>query len=129
MIGRGFDAPAPVGAKMSLHHDAKAAMPPKKNPLSLNPLQLKTLTLLQELARLPGHGRPAEESGAVLVSNLPRPHGDHFHLGEAVVLSRDATGLANAAVWVALERKGLIKSMFPAAALLTPAGLAYDTGL
>jgi hypothetical protein len=101
----------------------------KKNPLNLNPLQLKTLTLLQELARLPGHSRPADESGAVLVANLPQPHGDHFHLGDAVVASRDATGLANQAAWAALERKGLIKSMFPQAAMLTPAGLAYDTGL
>jgi hypothetical protein len=104
-------------------------MPSKKNPLNLNPLQLRTLTLLQELARLPGHGGAAEEPGAVLVSNLPQPHGDHFHLGEAVVLTRDASGLGNEAAWIALERKGLIKSMFPRAALLTAAGLAYETGL
>jgi hypothetical protein len=104
-------------------------VPPKKNPLNLNPLQLKTLTLLQELARLPGHARATEEAGAVLVTDLPQPHGDHFHLGAAVVRSSDATGLANEAAWVALERKGLIRSMFPRAALLTPAGLAYETGL
>ena len=104
-------------------------MPPKRNPLNLNPLQLKTLTLLQALAHLPGHHRPAGEDGAVLVENLPAPHGDHFHLGHAVVLTRDASGLANQAAWLALERKGLIKSMFPAAAVLTPAGLAYETGL
>ena len=101
----------------------------KKNPLNLNPLQLKTLTLLQELARLPDHGRPAQESGAVIVTNLPHPHGDHFHVGDAVVASRDATGLANPAAWAALERKGLIKANFPMAAVLTPEGLAYDTGL
>ena len=101
---------------------------PKKNPLNLNALQLKTLTLLQALAKLPGHGRPSDEPGSVLVGNLPRPHGDHFHLGDAVVLSRDATGLANPAAWAALERKGLIKSMFPDSAVLTPAGLAYETG-
>src|SRR6266852_3629973 len=88
---------------------------PKKNPLNLNALQLKTLTLLQELARLPDHGRPAQEPGAVIVTNLPQPHGDHFHVGDAVVATRDATGLANLAAWVALE--------------LTPEGLAYDTGL
>jgi hypothetical protein len=105
------------------------AMAPKRNPLNLNPLQLKTLTLLQELARLPDHGRPADEPGAVVVENLPHPHGDHFHVGAAVVLTRDASGLTNAAAWLALERKGLIKSMFPDAAVLTPAGLAYDTGL
>jgi hypothetical protein len=38
-------------------------------------------------------------------------------------------GLANQAAWTALARKGLIKSMFPHVAVLTPAGLAYDTGL
>lgn len=104
-------------------------MPPKKNPLNLNSLQLKTLTLLQELARLPDHGQPAGEPGAVLVTNLPHPHGDHFHVGHAVVMSRDATGLANPAAWAALERKGLLKAMFPTAAVLTAEGLAYDTGL
>ena len=29
-------------------------MPPKANPAKLNPLQLKTLTLLQAIARIPG---------------------------------------------------------------------------
>jgi hypothetical protein len=104
-------------------------MPPKKNPLNLNALQLKTLTLLQALAALPDHGQKADDTGAVLVTGLPQPHGDHFHLGPAVVASRDATGLAHQAVWVALERKGLIRSMFPHGAILTPDGLAYDTGL
>lgn len=104
-------------------------MPPRKNPLKLNALQLRTLTLLQVLARLAEHGRPAEDPGAVIVDNLPHPHGDHFHVGDAVVMSRDATGLANPAVWLALDRKGLIMSRFPDAAVLTPAGLAYDTGL
>jgi hypothetical protein len=104
-------------------------MPPKRNPLNLNPLQLKTLALLQALAQLPDHAEPAGADGTVRVSNLPRPHGDHFHLGDAVVASRDASGLANPAAWAALERKGLIRSLFPEAALLTAAGLAYDTGL
>ena len=102
-------------------------MPPKRNPLNLNPLQLKTLTLLQALARLPDHA--TSEGEGVRVDNLPRPHGDHFHLGEAVVLTRDASGLFNPAAWAALERKGLIKSMFPEAALLTAAALDYETGL
>jgi hypothetical protein len=101
----------------------------RKNPLNLNPLQLRTLTLLQELARLAEHAQPGAEPGSIVVAGMPHPHGDHFHLGEAVVASRDATGLGNPAVWVALERKGLIRSMFPEAAELTPLGLAYDTGL
>jgi hypothetical protein len=104
-------------------------MPPKKNPLNLNPLQLKTLTLLQALAQLPDHGAPGAEPGTVRVANLPHPHGDHFHLGDAAVAGRDATGLANPAVWAALERKGLIRSGFPLEALLTAEGMRYDTGL
>ena len=104
-------------------------MPPKRNPLNLNPLQLKTLTLLQALARLPEHARPGEEPDSVIVEGLPVPHGDHFHLGDAVVAARDASGLQNPAVWVALERKGLISSMFPGAVVLTARGRDYDTGL
>ncbi len=104
-------------------------MAKKHNSLNLNPLQLRTLTLLQALAKLPDHGTPADEPGAVMVNNLPHPHGDHFHLGPYVVLARDATGLQNPAAWVALERKGLIKSMFPMACIVTAAGMGYDTGL
>jgi hypothetical protein len=105
-------------------------MPPKHNPLGLNPLQLKTLTLMQEMARLERHGQPLDdEPGAFLVGNLPHPHGNHFHLGHAVVATRDATGLDNAGAWLALERKGLIRSGFPERAVVTPAGMAYDTGL
>jgi hypothetical protein len=102
-------------------------MPPKRNPLGLNALQLKTLTLLQELARVPAYSGSAEDSGIAV--RPPDPHGDHFHLGEAVVASRDATGLRNPAVWAALERKGLIRSMYPHEAVVTPLGLNYETGL
>jgi hypothetical protein len=104
-------------------------MPSKKNPLNLNALQLKTLTLLQELARLGGRPAPDQPEGHVLVSGMPHPHGDHFHLGDSIVKTSDASGLANEGAWAALDRKGLIKSIFPVAAVLTPAGLAYDTGL
>src|ERR671924_1823736 len=100
-------------------------MPPKRNPLGLNSLQLKTLTLLQELARLSDYSRPGEEPGTVAV-RPPAPHGDHFHLGEAVVAARDATGLRNPAVWAALERKGLIRSTFPDGVVVTPLGLGYE---
>ena len=102
-------------------------MPPKRNPLGLNALQLKTLTLLQELARVTANPRSAE--GAGIAVRRPDPHGDHFHLGDAVVATRDATGLRNPAVWVALERKGLIRSMYPHGAVVTPLGLDYETGL
>jgi hypothetical protein len=104
-------------------------MPSKRNPLNLNPLQLKTLTLLQELARTAGKPAAEEEPGGVAISQLPSPHGDHFHLGEAVVAARDATGLRNPAVWAALERKGLIRPKLPEAVILTPLGQEYDTGM
>ena len=104
-------------------------MPPKRNPLNLNELQLKTLTLLQELARLAGKPAAEDEPGGLAISQLPNPHGDHFHLGEAIVAARDATGLRNPAVWAALERKGLIRPKLPQAVILTARGQQYDTGL
>jgi hypothetical protein len=105
-------------------------MADRPNPLKLNPLQAKTLTVLQALARVPGYaGEPDATTGAVPIRYLPQPHGDHFHVGEAVVRSRDATGLANPAVHGALARKGLVVVAQGGVPMLTPAGLAYDTGL
>ncbi|MBX3503800.1 MAG: hypothetical protein KF889_30525 [Alphaproteobacteria bacterium] len=105
-------------------------MPAKKNPLNLNNLQLKTLTLLQELARHPEITRKDEASGQVTIDELPRPHGNHFHIGPRVVMSANATGLHNPSVYLALARKGLVA---PAGGIetptLTPEGLGYDTGL
>ncbi len=97
-------------------------MPPKTNPLKLNPLQLKTLTLLQAMAEVAGETMP---DGRVRLHQLPSPHGNHFHIGSAVVSAADATGLHNEAVWMALNRKGLVDPGMT----VTPAGLAYDTGL
>lgn len=104
-------------------------MPPKKNPLNLNPLQLKTLTLLQAIAKVDGLSKDGEAPGERLIVSLPHAHGDHFHLGDAVVSAQDATGLNNQAVWAVLERKGLVKTNFPQSATLTEEGAAYETGL
>jgi LmbE family N-acetylglucosaminyl deacetylase len=101
----------------------------KRNPLNLNQLQLKTLTLLQELARTVGKPAAEDEPGGIAITQLPDPHGDHFHLGEAVVAARDATGLRNQAVWVVLERKGLIRPKLPEAVILTALGQQYETGM
>ncbi|MDH3230954.1 MAG: hypothetical protein OEN55_14275 [Alphaproteobacteria bacterium] len=102
----------------------------RKNPLKLNKLQCKTLAILQELARDPGITRRDEASGGTQITAIPAPHGDHFHVGARVVLARDATGLANQGVWLALVRKGLASSAaFPHTIALTPAGLGYDTGV
>ena len=51
-------------------------MPPKRNPLGLNPLQLKTLTLLQALARLPDEQRLAV--GLVLIEGLSYKEAAHI---------------------------------------------------
>jgi hypothetical protein len=103
-------------------------MPPKKNPLKLNKLQLKALTIMQAYAVTP-NGVSEGEDGEVTIT-MPAPHGDHFHVGDAVVLMRDATGLVNEGVWAALQRKGLIRPlMFPTILTLTQQGLDYDTGV
>ncbi len=104
-------------------------MPPKRNPLKLNKLQLKTLTLLQTLAALPDVAMSDPETGNTILRWLPDPHGNHFHIGEAVVMASDATGLNNPAVWTALSRKGLAAPGYPSHMAVTVAGLAYDTGL
>jgi hypothetical protein len=102
----------------------------RKNPLNLNNLQLKTLTLLQELARHPEIARQDDATGRITIDALPHPHGNHFHIGERVVKSSNATGLHNPSVYLALARKGLVA---PAGGIetptLTPEGLRYDTGL
>jgi hypothetical protein len=102
-------------------------MPPKNNPLKLNPLQLRTLTLLQAIARIPGAAAPTG-NGEVAIAQFPQAHGDHFHLGDAVVAGKDATGLYNESVWNALARKALARSDYPRQIVLTVEGLSYDTG-
>ena len=103
-------------------------MPPKHNPLKLNPLQLRTLTLFQALARVPGAAQQ-RPGGEVAIAQFPNAHGDHFHLGDAVVAGKDATGLYNESVWNALTRKGLLVSEWPHNIALTAAGANYDTGM
>jgi len=102
---------------------------PRNNPLRLNSLQLKALTLLQELARSPQTSTPIDGGEEVRITNFPHIHGNHFHIGGAVAMARDATGLRNENVWKALERKGLARSFHPFGIVLTRAGIAYDTRL
>lgn len=104
-------------------------MPPKTNPKKLNPLQLKTLTLVQELAHHSEFAQPDSASGLPFVTRFPSPHGNHFHLGAYSVAAADATGLRNEAVWVALSRKGLVENRWPIGVVLTEEGIGYDTGL
>ena len=82
-------------------------MPPKKNPLKLNKLQLRTLALAQLLAQDSANSSRDEATGAVTLLEIPVAHGDHFHIGELTVSKREASGLTNPSVWSALRRKGL----------------------
>jgi hypothetical protein len=103
-------------------------MPPKANPLKLNNLQLRTLALLQVLARDERVAHTDANTGAVTVTQLPHAHGDHVHIGPFTVTARDASGFTNPSVWAALARKGLARRD-AIVAELTADGVAYDTGL
>lgn len=104
-------------------------MPPKTNPLKLNALQLRTLALAQVIGREPGMAVRNAANGLVTLADIPHPHGDHVHVGRFTVSSRDASGFANPAVWVALERKGLAQRHDRGDLSITAAGMDYDTGL
>jgi len=102
-------------------------MVPRFNPLKLNTLQLKTLTILQALCDDESLGDASNNGKPIPL--LPSLHGNHFHVGPYIVLAKDATGLNNAAVWAALTRKGLVEGIPPAQARITSRGLDYVTGL
>ena len=103
-------------------------MPPRSNPKKLNALQLRTLAILQALARLPAFADPPHQDGTVTIHSLPHRHGDHLHVGAAVISSRDASGLNNPNVLNALARKGLLRHGAAGLPALTPAGRNYPTG-
>ena len=104
-------------------------MPPRINPLKLNPLQLRTLAILQALAHDPRSAGTGPGPGEMTIERFPQAHGAHLHLGDGVVAAKDASGLYNEKVWHALERKGLARSDWPHRITLAPSGLAYETGL
>lgn len=101
----------------------------KSNPLSLNALQLKTLTILQAVAEIEEVAEKDPVTGSIRLTALPHAHGNHFHVGRYLVDAADATGLQNAGVWAALSRKGLVIPNFPQDVTLTREGAKYDTGL
>ena len=110
-------------------HSNRVRHGPKNNPLKLNPLQLRTLTLLQVLAHdsggrsdRPGGGRNHHQPLSARARG-PFPSGRCGRDGE-----RRHRACSIEAVWHALDRKGLARADWPQAVTLTPAGLAYDTG-
>lgn len=102
-------------------------MAPKKNPLKLNKLQLRTLALAQILAN--DQKTTENPDDDVTILHLPHAHGDHVHIGKFTVSARDASGFSNPAVWTALTRKGLVRETTQPGVTLTGDGRAYDTGL
>ena len=100
----------------------------KKNPLGLNALQLRTLTILQAIAQIPEAVEAGPGTGEITILRFPQVHADHFHLGDRIVMRADASGLFNQAVWNALTRKGLARADWPNGITLTAGGLGYDTG-
>jgi hypothetical protein len=104
-------------------------VPNRINPKKLNALQLKTLALLQALAASKAFANDPDEDGTVLIHSLPRPHGNHFHVGSAVVSAGDATGLFNPNVYNALARKGLVLGGPRGMPILTSEGRSYETGV
>ncbi|MED6309641.1 MAG: hypothetical protein VX624_07035 [Pseudomonadota bacterium] len=73
---------------------------------------------------------PGENDGEIRLSQIPRPHGDHFHIANGNVMAKDGTGFCNRGVWAALDRKGLMRTgVFPFTTTLTPEGLGYNTGV
>jgi hypothetical protein len=56
-------------------------------------------------------------------------HGDHLHLGAAIVSARDASGLGNPNVLNALARKGLMRAGPAGLRHLTLEGRNYQTGI
>jgi hypothetical protein len=101
----------------------------RPNPKKLNPLQLKTLAILQAMAGDERLANAPDADGTVLIHSLPYAHGDHFHVGPAVVSARDVTGLGNPNVMNALARKGLLLAGPAGAPILTAEGRVYDTGI
>ncbi|MCF8465868.1 MAG: hypothetical protein K9G33_00545 [Sneathiella sp.] len=101
----------------------------EKKQLKLNPLQSKTLVLLQLLARDPDSSAAVPDSDDVRITRLPHAHGNHMHVGDNVVAAKDASGLYNKSVWAALCRKGLVGENWEEEIILTASGLAYSTGL
>jgi len=102
-------------------------MAPKRNPKKWKKLQLTTLALFQGFADSDLAG-PGENEGEIYIGQISQPHGNYFHVGSGVVMTKDAIGLNNLGVRVALNLKGLMRSgVLPFTTNLTLEGLEYET--
>ncbi len=85
--------------------------------------------MLQELAQQSDLASTNDDTGDITIFGMPHAHGDHMHIGRFTVSSRFASGLGNANVWSALERRGLARADFPSSITITAKGLAHETGI
>jgi hypothetical protein len=79
------------------------------------------------LAQDPKLARQDPVSGAITLQEIPAAHGDHLHIGQFTVSSKEASGLKNPSVWSALVRKGLARVDGPVDIALTAEGVSYHT--
>ena len=106
-----------------------ALSPVRPNPKKLNALQLRTLAILQAIARQPVFAHSPDQDGTVAIHTLPHRHGDHLHVDAVLVAARDATGLDNQNVTNALAHKGLLRHGPAGLLSLTLEGRNYQTGI
>ncbi len=99
----------------------------KEKPTKLNALQRRTLALFQELAKTSETSSVIDGTDEISIMYLPQPHGNHVHIGNFVISSKEASGIHNEKVWQALERKGLARSEFPMRIILTVRGQNFET--
>ena len=85
--------------------------------------------LLQILAKDSDSSLKIDDSEDIKITQLPHAHGNHMHVGSYVITSKDANGLSNNAVWVALSRKGFVRENWKDEIVITAEGLAFSTGL
>lgn len=116
-------------SRPGLMNSESKVMVKKTKPVKLNSLQSKTLVILQILAKDSESSTDVAESKDRKITRLPHAHGNHMHVGEFVVSSKDASGLTNKSVWVALARKGMVRENWQDEIILTEEGLAFSTGL
>ena len=100
-----------------------------ENPLHLTPAELKTLALIQELARRDESVWAMDNvDGDQRVNLRFQPHNDVCYFGHLAVPAEEASIVLQNDVWLNLETKGLAKGHAQESATITQAGKTYPTG-
>jgi len=101
----------------------------KINPLKLKKSELKTLALIQELARRDESSwAQSNIEGDQRVNITPTPVEDRLYFGNFSIPKPTTARLFKRGVWLELERKGLAKPITDHSVTITREGLNYPTG-